>query len=118
MEVNKEDIKNHFERFPHMDVVFASEDRRFHTEGAAISSVGAGNYMKLTRKEVMSFDADAEAEAKTKAIEFIVATDAISTIDYQTQLKTAKTLGIELADKKAETVMAALVAYKETLKGE
>lgn len=121
-----EKLKDYFKRYPASQEVYENGGQLFHTRGAA-DSYGKGQTKKYTRKEVCSeqqavnsqqasTDDNPVDEALILAATAKLKEADISTLSYQEQANMVNTLGLDVADKKAETMLKALTEYKETLK--
>ena len=112
-----EQIKDYFDRYPHNDEVFEADGVLFHTRGAA-ESYTKGDVVKYTRAKVMAEPLAPEGEngeaAKTAAIELLKTSD-VEALDYNAMKALSKDLQLITADKKAETLKAALIEFKNTL---
>jgi hypothetical protein len=111
-----EKIKDYFNRYPNSEEVYENGGVLFHNRGDA-DSYAKGDTKKYTRKEAEATKAAPEL-TKEQIVETVKTVEDLSAVPYETQKLYAKVLGLTLANKKAETLLAALVAFKETLKEE
>jgi hypothetical protein len=104
--MKKEEIRDYFARYPKSNECYEAGGKLFHTAGAAMSF---GTARKWTRKE-------AESETSPdniNAADFPVVD--LSALKQQELKKYADKFGIETADSKKETLLAALLEYQKQL---
>ena len=129
-----ENLKDYFNRYPNNNEVFENDGVLFHDRGSA-ESYGKGDVTKHTRTKVMAETIDneqstvdsekAEADAlkakedAEKAYATLLETfkdeSDITAIKYEALKGYVKGFGIETADKKQDTFIAALTEFKNTL---
>ena len=117
-----EKIKDYFKRYPLSNEVYECGGVLFHDRGAA-ESFGKGDVTKHTRESVMAEvkvddDKKTPEEEKAAAVATLKAAVDLTAVPYAEQKALVKTLGLEVADQKGDTLLAALAAFKETLKAE
>ncbi|AKK74443.1 hypothetical protein OK18_19115 [Chryseobacterium gallinarum] len=114
---------DYFKRHPLNEECYITSDGRvFHTAGAAQGFAGTlddqtieSYNKKVLEKEGRSNDlisgSEAERTAKIKELESL----ELSSANYNLMKPLVKFFGIETADQKAETLIAALTEFKTTL---
>lgn len=122
-----ENLKDYFNRYPHNDEVFETGGVLFHTRGAA-ESYGKETPVRYTREKVMSVTVDSDKDesdalkakedaekAYSTLLETFKAESDITAIKYEALKGYVKGFALETADKKQETLIAALTEFKNTL---
>lgn len=96
-------IKDYFKRYPRNNEVYECGGVLFHTSGAA-QSYGRGEVKKHVRGE-------SECDEEPKKVESTEETE--TELTYKDLLAKCNELGIETADKKKGTLIAALKEYDD-----
>lgn len=106
-----EKVKDHFSRYMCAEVVYVSGDTLYLTHAAA-ESYGDGTVMTVRKSDIEKLKPADEGEAPTK--EDPQATgDSIENLSYNQLKARVAELGLEVADQKKETLLAALRANDE-----
>lgn len=116
-----ENAQDYFDRHPQNDECHITSDARvFHTLGAAQGFAGTldDQTIESYKRSVLekeSKDDLFETPACEIAMDVFLKNNDVPTLKYDDLKKLAKHFKIETADQKAETLIAALTEYKNTL---